>query len=78
MDLNIKIIVESNYKVYTYTVTELNTKLIEKFSVIDYKMPNMMVSTISQDLCKKAYEDKISAEMIADFLNSNSHNVINV
>ena len=47
MDLNIKIIVESNYKVYTYTVTQLSTRLIEKFSVIDYKMPNMMVSTIS-------------------------------
>jgi hypothetical protein len=43
--------------------------MIEKFSNINYLLPNMMVSTINQDKCTEAFESGISAEMIANFLN---------
>ena len=76
MELNIQVVVESNYKIYTYTITEFSKKMIEEFSTINYELPNMMVSTIERKDCIRAFERGITAEMIADFLNTNSHKVI--
>jgi len=69
------IILETNYRLYAYTDSNLHVKILEHFSKLLYKLPGMVVFTIMRDTIQEACEKGISAEMIIQYLKSHAHNV---
>ena len=69
------LIVETNFKLYSYTSNPLFKKVLLYFSRIEYEFPNMIVTTMTQLTVKKAFSRGISAEDIIQFLLNHAHGV---
>ena len=69
------LIVETNFKLYSYTSNPLFKKVLLYFSRIEYEFPNMIVTTMTQLTVKKAFARGISAEDIIQFLLNHAHSV---
>jgi transcription initiation factor TFIIH subunit 4 len=55
------IIVESNFKVYAYTNSELHQAILRLFMREDFKYPNLVVGRLTRDSLKEAFNKKITA-----------------
>ena len=67
------IIVETNYRVYAYTSSVLQRKVLELFVTQEYIMPNLFVGRLTRESCCAAFEAGIDAEAIIDYLRRNVH-----
>ncbi|XP_014241773.1 general transcription factor IIH subunit 4 [Cimex lectularius] len=67
------IIVESNYRVYAYTNSNLKVALIGLFTEMLYRFPNMCVGTLTRDSICMALRSGITAEQIIGFLKLHAH-----
>ncbi|XP_078606522.1 general transcription factor IIH subunit 4-like [Branchiostoma floridae x Branchiostoma japonicum] len=67
------LVVESNYRIYAYTDSELQVALIGLFSEILYRFPNMVVANLSRDSVQEAVVRGITADQILHFLRVNAH-----
>ncbi|KAK9507244.1 hypothetical protein O3M35_007148 [Rhynocoris fuscipes] len=67
------IIVESNYRVYAYTDSNLKVALVALFTEMLYRFPNMCVGTLTRDSVCMALKSGITAEQIIGFLHNHAH-----
>merc|ERR1712025_284608 len=63
------IVVETNYRIYAYTDSNLQIALLGLFTEILYRFPNLCVGIISRDSCRQAFRGGITANQIIRFLN---------
>jgi len=62
------IVVETNYRIYAYTDSNLQIALLGLFTEILYRFPNLCVGVISRDSCRQAFRGGITATQIIRFL----------
>lgn len=69
----IKIIVETNFKIYVYTSSSLHVDMLRVFLDIECILPNLVVCVISRSSVKRAFKKGIKAKNLIDFLKKNAH-----
>ncbi|KAM8977234.1 general transcription factor IIH subunit 4 [Pelodytes ibericus] len=70
------ILVETNYRIYAYTDSELQIALIALFSEMLYRFPNLIVGQVTRESVQQAIGNGITAEQIIHFLRTRSHSVM--
>lgn len=67
------IIVETNYRVYAYTNSNLQVALLALFSELMYRFPNLVVGVITRESVRQALKSGITADQIISFLRQHAH-----
>eukprot|EP00742_Colponemidia_sp_Colp-10_P010225 GILJ01011218.1.p1 GENE.GILJ01011218.1~~GILJ01011218.1.p1 ORF type:complete len:449 (+),score=53.58 GILJ01011218.1:37-1383(+) len=67
------LIVESNFKVYAYTDSELKIALLSSFVKLEYRLPNLVVGTLTRESIRQALINGITANQINEFLLKHAH-----
>jgi transcription initiation factor TFIIH subunit 4 len=67
------IVVETNYRVYAYTNSDLQVSLIGLFAEPMYRFPNLAVSLITRDSVRQAFRGGITGAQIVRFLRMHAH-----
>ncbi|RNA05110.1 general transcription factor IIH subunit 4 [Brachionus plicatilis] len=67
------IIVETNYRIYAYTDSNLKISLLALFSDLMFRFPNMVVASITRESVREAFKMGITGQQIVNFLRSNAH-----
>lgn len=67
------LIIETNYRIYAYTTSELQISLLAIFCDIEGRFPNMVVASISRSSVRRALLKGIGAEQIISFLKQHCH-----
>ncbi|CAH2002046.1 unnamed protein product [Acanthoscelides obtectus] len=67
------VIVETNYRVYAYTDSNLQVALISLFTELIYRFPNLVVGVITRDSVRQALRGGITADQIIGYLKQHSH-----
>ncbi|NXA57490.1 TF2H4 factor, partial [Nothocercus julius] len=70
------VLVETNYRIYAYTDSELQAALIALFSELLYRFPNLLVAQVTRDSVQAAIANGISADQIIHFLRTRAHPVM--
>lgn len=69
------IVVETNYRVYAYTSSDLQVALIGLFAEMLYRFPNLAVGVITRDSVRQAFRGGITRNQITRFLRMHAHPV---
>ena len=67
------IIVESNFYLYLYTTSSIMVALIELFSHISVRMPNMCVARLTRQSVRSAFRKGIHSAHVISYLRANKH-----
>ncbi|GLG94312.1 hypothetical protein R5R35_013875 [Gryllus longicercus] len=67
------IVVETNYRVYAYTDSNLQVALMGLFCEMLYRFPNLSVGILTRDSVRQALRSGITAEQIVGFLHMHAH-----
>uniref|UniRef100_A0A4Y0BGA4 General transcription factor IIH subunit 4 n=1 Tax=Anopheles funestus TaxID=62324 RepID=A0A4Y0BGA4_ANOFN len=67
------IIVETNYRVYAYTDSNLQVALLGLFTELLYRFPNLVVGVLTRDSVRQAFRGGITAEQIISYLEQHAH-----
>ncbi|KAJ8949377.1 hypothetical protein NQ314_008237 [Rhamnusium bicolor] len=67
------IVVETNYRVYAYTDSNLQVALIGLFTELMYRFPNLVVGVITRDSVRQALRGGITADQIIGYLKQHAH-----
>eukprot|EP01119_Soliformovum_irregulare_P021085 TRINITY_DN6957_c0_g1_i1.p1 TRINITY_DN6957_c0_g1~~TRINITY_DN6957_c0_g1_i1.p1 ORF type:complete len:441 (+),score=73.77 TRINITY_DN6957_c0_g1_i1:121-1443(+) len=67
------IVLESNYRVYAYTTSELQIQILRLFVGMRYRLPNMVMGVIARDNIREALINGIRADQIISYLRQNLH-----
>ena len=67
------LMIETNYRIYAYTTSVLQEKILELFSEICYKLPHMLIGVITRVSVRKALVHGISARQIIEYLHMHAH-----
>jgi transcription initiation factor TFIIH subunit 4 len=67
------LVVETNFRVYAYTISDLKVALIGLFAEMVYRLPNLAVAVITRDSIREALRGGISASQIVRFLRLHAH-----
>ncbi|XP_076039109.1 general transcription factor IIH subunit 4 marionette isoform X2 [Oratosquilla oratoria] len=67
------LIIETNYRIYAYTTSELQISLLSIFCDIECRFPNLVVSSITRQSIRRALTNGIGAEQIISFLKQHCH-----
>ena len=67
------IVIETNYRIYAYTSSDLQVSLIGLFAEPLYRFPNLSVNIVTRDSCRQAFKGGISAAQIIRFLRMHAH-----
>ena len=67
------VIVETNFRVYVYTSSDLRVAIMSLFVKPLYRLPNLMVGLLTRDSVTAACTRGVSAEQIVSHLRSRSH-----
>lgn len=67
------IIVETNYRVYAYTDSNLQVALLGLFTELMYRFPNVVVGILTRDSIRQALRGGITAEQIIGYLKQHIH-----
>uniref|UniRef100_A0A8C2GSB8 General transcription factor IIH subunit 4 n=2 Tax=Cyprinus carpio TaxID=7962 RepID=A0A8C2GSB8_CYPCA len=70
------IVVETNYRVYAYTNSELQIALVALFSEMLYRFPNVVVAQVTRESVQQAIANGITAQQIIHFLRTRAHPVM--
>nr|XP_060615905.1 general transcription factor IIH subunit 4-like [Anolis sagrei ordinatus] len=70
------IVVETNYRIYAYTDSELQIALIALFSEMLYRFPNLVVAQVTRESVQQAIANGITADQIIHFLRTRAHPVM--
>uniref|UniRef100_A0ABM5FIS7 General transcription factor IIH subunit 4 n=1 Tax=Pogona vitticeps TaxID=103695 RepID=A0ABM5FIS7_9SAUR len=70
------IVVETNYRIYAYTDSELQIALIALFSEMLYRFPNLVVAQVTRESVQQAIANGITADQIIHFLRTRAHAVM--
>ena len=66
-------IVESNFKVYAYTDSELYRAILRLFMREDYIFKNLVVGALTRESLKEAFKKRITARQIIGFIETHAH-----
>ena len=69
------IVVETNYRIYAYTSSDLQVALIGLFAEMLYRFPNLAVGVITRDSVRQAFRGGITRNQITRFLRMHAHPV---
>ncbi|KAG0597222.1 hypothetical protein M758_UG322000 [Ceratodon purpureus] len=58
------VVVETNFKVYAYTSSKLQTEILRCFARLEYQMPNLVVGALTKESVNTALASGISAEHV--------------
>merc|ERR1712224_180644 len=67
------IIVETNYRVYGYIKSTIDSILLRFFSIPESNLANLYIGTITRSSCLRAFDWGITARMILTFLRQHVH-----
>lgn len=67
------IIVETNYRVYAYTDSNLQVALMGLFTELLYRFPNLVVGVLTRDSVRQALRGGITADQIISYLAQHGH-----
>ena len=67
------LVVETNYRVYAYTESQLQVALLSLFTDVKSRFPDFTVGTLSRESVQQALACGISASQIIDFLRTRAH-----
>lgn len=67
------IIVETNYRVYAYTDSNLQVALLGLFTELLYRFPNLLVGVLTRDSIRQALRGGITAEQVISYLEQHAH-----
>lgn len=67
------IIVETNYRVYAYTDSNLQVALLGLFTELLYRFPNLVVGVLTRDSIRQAFRGGITADQIISYLEQHAH-----
>ncbi|XP_061598009.1 general transcription factor IIH subunit 4 [Cololabis saira] len=70
------IVVETNYRIYAYTSSELQIALVALFSEMLYRFPNVVVAQVTRESVQQAIANGITAQQIIHFLRTRAHPVM--
>uniref|UniRef100_A0A8D0HGQ0 General transcription factor IIH subunit 4 n=1 Tax=Sphenodon punctatus TaxID=8508 RepID=A0A8D0HGQ0_SPHPU len=70
------IVVETNYRIYAYTDSELQIALIALFSEMLYRFPNLVVARVTRESVQQAIANGITADQIIHFLRTRADSVM--
>ncbi|CAG8511450.1 1512_t:CDS:10 [Cetraspora pellucida] len=67
------IIVETNYKLYAYTSSQLQISVLNLFCNLQFQFSNMVTAEITRESVRKALKHGITASQIISYLTSHAH-----
>ncbi|KAL0048027.1 hypothetical protein WJX82_006028 [Trebouxia sp. C0006] len=67
------VIVETNYRVYAYTTSELQVAILRLFVRAECRLPNLFVGTLTRESVTQALEFGVQADQIVSFLRQHAH-----
>uniref|UniRef100_A0A3Q3WER9 General transcription factor IIH subunit 4 n=1 Tax=Mola mola TaxID=94237 RepID=A0A3Q3WER9_MOLML len=70
------IVVETNYRIYAYTNSELQIALVALFSEMLYHFTNVVVAQITRESVQQAIANGITAQQIIHFLRTRAHPIM--
>lgn len=70
------IVVETNYRVYAYTDSNLQVALLGLFTELIYRFPNLVVGVLTRDSIRQALRGGITAEQIVSYLEQHAHSAM--
>uniref|UniRef100_A0A3B3Z818 General transcription factor IIH subunit 4 n=1 Tax=Periophthalmus magnuspinnatus TaxID=409849 RepID=A0A3B3Z818_9GOBI len=70
------IVVETNYRIYAYTNSELQIALVALFSEMLYRFSNLVVAQVTRESVQQAIANGITAQQIIHFLKTRAHPVM--
>jgi len=71
MKFKFNIIIETNFKIYVYSLNDFIGKLLENFAEIEYKFPGFIVAELKRESVMKLYRNQINSEQLIEFLSQN-------
>ncbi|XP_064201722.1 general transcription factor IIH subunit 4 [Anguilla rostrata] len=70
------IVMETNYRLYAYTNSELQIALVALFSEMLYRFPNVVVAQVTRESVQQAIANGITAQQIIHFLRTRAHPIM--
>lgn len=70
------IIVETNYRIYAYTDSNLQVALLGLFTELLYRFPNLVVGVLTRDSIRQAFRGGITADQIISYLEQVSYIIL--
>jgi transcription initiation factor TFIIH subunit 4 len=67
------IIIETNYRIYAYTSSPLQTSLLALFTNLRSRHPNLITAKMTKSSVQRAVQAGITAEQIISYLSSHAH-----
>ncbi|KAK8664745.1 hypothetical protein V6N13_084521 [Hibiscus sabdariffa] len=67
------VVVETNFRMYSYSSSKLHTEILRLFSRVEYQLPNLIVGAMTKESLYNAFENGITADQIVTFLQQNAH-----
>ncbi|GMI93416.1 hypothetical protein like AT4G17020 [Hibiscus trionum] len=67
------VVVETNFRMYSYSTSKLHCELLRLFSRVEYQLPNLIVGAMTKESLYNAFENGITADQIVTFLQQNAH-----
>ncbi|KAM3959470.1 general transcription factor IIH subunit 4 marionette [Aphomia sociella] len=67
------IVVETNYRVYAYTQTNLQVALLGLFTELMYRFPNLVVGVLTRESVRAALRGGIAATQLVHYLEQHAH-----
>ncbi|XP_022089070.1 general transcription factor IIH subunit 4-like isoform X2 [Acanthaster planci] len=67
------IVIETNYRIYAYTESDLQVEILGLFTQMLYRFPNLSVGIITRESIQQAVSFGIKAEQILHYLRTNAH-----
>ncbi len=69
---DIRIVVETNFRVYAYTTSAFQMNLLGLFTHVRYRLPNLVVCHLTRDAVRRALISGIAAHQIIAYLNAHA------
>lgn len=67
------VIVETNFRIYAYTSSRIQMRVLEEFCRMDCALPNLFVGTLTRDSVQRALSKGMTADDVIGFLQSHAH-----
>lgn len=69
------LVVETNFRVYAYTQSELHIVLLSYFLKMEYRLPGLIVGFLTRESACDAFKQGLHASQIIEFLKNHSYSV---
>ena len=67
------VVIETNYRIYAYTSSPLQIAILQLFTRLHTRYPNMVAGKITRESIRRAVGMGITADQIITFLNAHAH-----